>query len=416
MEEDFDRKITELCLSACRKRKSPQTGLIHFCYEARYEKRQDTIPLKENWSFALALLRSKLQENVLEAKEIIEKLLHFEVEGNFPVYLHHAQECVFRSQGIYSAVYIFWILKDFQKILGEALKEKLKKCLERCASIEREKLTPGAICIAEALKGSSYFEEREELSPIEAADRLMAWQILGISEGEKITQYWDENLGVYTRKSTLSWEGFEPEIFLRDFFMGKLSSRLLKDHPIHMLLSCVQRSPSQERVSCPECGENTLTILSEEKGKFFSFYLESTGKLAWKKEGKILIVDIFLENPLEASDDLTTEIRGYFTKDSLNHLYVDGKKGTIFSLENELEIKTEAQSLKISPISLIEGEGRFTGYTLFGNRPMQRANKGENLYKAFDQVIGWRTMGRSASVQLQMRIDLSELSAGSLVM
>ncbi len=48
--------------------------------------------------FALALLRSRTTENILEAKAIVDNLLHFQLKegpsaGNFPKYLHEYPNC-----------------------------------------------------------------------------------------------------------------------------------------------------------------------------------------------------------------------------------------------------------------------------------------------------------------------------------
>src|ERR1700733_5507295 len=91
IEEDLKRKMVELNLTAGRKAQSEQTGYIHLNYEC--EDKHDTIPLLENFCFVLALLRSRLTDHVLEGKTLLGKLLAFEVDGNFPIYLHDFPEC-----------------------------------------------------------------------------------------------------------------------------------------------------------------------------------------------------------------------------------------------------------------------------------------------------------------------------------
>ena len=84
--EDLKRKMIELSLSAGLKRRSKETGYVHLHHSD--PESYHTIPLLENFSFVLALFRSRISEHILEAKSLLEQLLFFEVNGNFPLYLH----------------------------------------------------------------------------------------------------------------------------------------------------------------------------------------------------------------------------------------------------------------------------------------------------------------------------------------
>lgn len=121
-------KAVELALKAGRKRQSEMTRFVHYCSE-HPEKSSETIPIYENFCFALALLRSRIAENILEAKALLEKLLAFQINSEFPVYLHEYPVC--RYAGLKSKLYpvIFFILRDFHAILGEKLREQLQAVL-----------------------------------------------------------------------------------------------------------------------------------------------------------------------------------------------------------------------------------------------------------------------------------------------
>src|SRR3569832_1741282 len=80
-------KSLELALRAGRARQSPQTGFVHHSYE-NLERSAETIPVYENFCFALALFRTKTVENVLEAKNLLERLLAFQTAEWFPLFLH----------------------------------------------------------------------------------------------------------------------------------------------------------------------------------------------------------------------------------------------------------------------------------------------------------------------------------------
>src|SRR5580693_298520 len=132
IDEDLKRKMIELNLAAGRKAQSPQTGYIHLNYET--DERHDTIPLLENFCFALALLRSRLSEHVLEAKALLEKLLSFEVDGNFPIYLHDFPQCKDRSLGLSLLPIFHWALADFKVALGEPLAMHMEMLIGRVLS------------------------------------------------------------------------------------------------------------------------------------------------------------------------------------------------------------------------------------------------------------------------------------------
>ena len=116
LEEDLKRKMIELNLSAAAIAQSPQTGYIHLNYEEI--ARSDTIPLLENFSFALALFRSRLTENVFKGKALLEKLLAFEVDGNFPVYLHEYPQCKDRDFSLEILPVLHWVLFHFRERLA----------------------------------------------------------------------------------------------------------------------------------------------------------------------------------------------------------------------------------------------------------------------------------------------------------
>lgn len=127
------KSIVELAVAAGRSLQSPQTGYIHHFYENTNENDHKTIPTLENFLFALALFRTRLVDNVTEAKSLVTKLLEFqntlnhESKGNFPVYLHSYPECKNPLQGLLLLPPSFWILKQYGHVLGQDLKKKMEK-------------------------------------------------------------------------------------------------------------------------------------------------------------------------------------------------------------------------------------------------------------------------------------------------
>ncbi len=86
--EEFKRKPIELNLAAAKKRKSAQTGFIHYYPFSLPLEPHDTIPLYENFCYALALLRSRLSDHVLEAKSLL-------TSTNIPIVMIDARCCIF---------------------------------------------------------------------------------------------------------------------------------------------------------------------------------------------------------------------------------------------------------------------------------------------------------------------------------
>ena len=63
-------------------------------WDGPYEKKHDSIPLFENICYATALMRLKEKEAYLEGKELIERLMPFQMDGKFPFALHDYPKCI----------------------------------------------------------------------------------------------------------------------------------------------------------------------------------------------------------------------------------------------------------------------------------------------------------------------------------
>lgn len=128
---EISRQLNDLALTAGRSYLSAETGFLHLCYSIQEEQMAHSIPLVENALFALALLKTKTQEGVLEGKTLLDKLLHFQAAtGNFPIYIHEYPICHDRLLGARLLPIFYWILKQFQHVIGAELKERLEKAVE----------------------------------------------------------------------------------------------------------------------------------------------------------------------------------------------------------------------------------------------------------------------------------------------
>lgn len=121
-----ERRLLALAVQFGQAHQSEQTGLVHLNPHEAEEGIHDTIPILYNFLFALALIRSKGVEQVQEAKELLKRLLAFQVEsGGFPVHLHQYPECCdpwlgSRILGVFCEIW-----EGFHHVLGDELREKV---------------------------------------------------------------------------------------------------------------------------------------------------------------------------------------------------------------------------------------------------------------------------------------------------
>lgn len=133
--QERTKELVEEAIAYGRSLQSDQTGYLHYFYHAQEEDKKDTIPFLENILFSLALLRSKIVENINEAKGLIDKLLCFQssqgldIGSNFPFYLHEFPQCRDVYVGIRSLAPLYWIIKHFGRVLGADLNAKLEKAV-----------------------------------------------------------------------------------------------------------------------------------------------------------------------------------------------------------------------------------------------------------------------------------------------
>lgn len=133
---EMTRRLVEWAIAAGRAFQSPQTGFVHYYFSQPNSSVHQTIPLYENLLFALALLRSRVIENIKEAQTLLSRLLSFQNQveglscGNFPFYLHEYPFCRDFSVGISLLAPFYWILKGFGHVLGQELRQRLERSVD----------------------------------------------------------------------------------------------------------------------------------------------------------------------------------------------------------------------------------------------------------------------------------------------
>lgn len=122
----------KLALAAAKNLLSSQTGYVHLYYQKRPYVKGDTIALYHNFLYALALCKSYEKNEVLKAIALLKKLLIFQTaNGNFVQYLHQYPVSERRFEVVDCLLPLFYIYKDFEKVLGKDLKEQLKSSIEK---------------------------------------------------------------------------------------------------------------------------------------------------------------------------------------------------------------------------------------------------------------------------------------------
>lgn len=358
-------KAIELALKAGRKRQSEITRFVHFCYEDP-EKSTETIPTYENFCFALALLRSRSVDNVLEAKTLLEKLLAFQVGQEFPVYLHEYPHCRYAGLKSKLSPVIFFILRDFQSVLGEKLRTQLQAL----------QATPEVISSPE--------------TPEEWAEFLIHAQLTDQDKTPAL-KYWDPSCLAFIGPQ--KQERGEPAVTLYDLFLGewggKYSHRALQDHPVHLRASLVYpaeivlSSVPEQSLDRQFWGEGYPT---------HSLVLNTSGILTKEDNGFTITL------PEKAVQD-EIEIAFFYNLHPDTYVTVNHQKATTFQLGDKIQIHSKDRLIELS-LTLASGQGQFWGHFYRGNRPGQLCCKGADKHEAFDGVIGMRTVTRKAVLAL----------------
>lgn len=274
--DDTIRQLHELALRCGRNRQSKQTGYIHLCYHPDEDDKHDTIPVVENFLFALALLQSRTTEHIIEARTLLEKLLHFQTaDGNFPVYIHEYPHCRDRFLGTHILPAFYWIHKTFSSVLGSDFLLKFTQATQSLLryNLKMDKQAPYHLAIKLAACANGFANLwKTEATSVEAPRETSAWycpsSIGDILTGLQIVypslsntpwnpfwqhliSTWHEPSGTYSGPPLREFQqGFEPQATLYDlylgYFSGHISERALIDNPFHLYAALI--APTNERI------------------------------------------------------------------------------------------------------------------------------------------------------------------------
>ena len=402
----------QLNLASARKLQSLQTGYLHL---------QEMIPLFENLCFALALLRSRTSENMLEGKALIEKLLHFEVDGNFPLYLHEFPQCKKRSLGIDMLPVFYWILADFSSVLGEELSLKLRQLMGRLVSFGYKTHGQRPLHPTSLAKLHAYFEPEQvptqfPKSSEEWGDLFIAYQMAHAQGGkwdavlQKGLSFWHPELCASSLAHTQNRD--QPQATLFDLFCGhyhgRYSQRALTATPFPHLHAALIRPFLVDRQS----SSLTSPLLISEDAPFSLYWgsaemLHSLTLEAKKveveremKEGEIHFT-LRLSNTVPPEGEESYECSFYLNHHPDHAIFVSPEqKASAWKMGESIEINSQGQRWLLQ-FEVMEGEGQFYGHLLRGNRPGQHHAVG---FAAHDWRIALRTIRRSEGCTLLAKL------------
>lgn len=454
-------KLNDLAIACAKKRLSPQTGYVHHCYHALPEETAQTIPLMENFLYALALLRTRTVEHVTEAKRLVEALLFFQERGRFPVYLHEYPNCTDDYQGVHLLAPLYWMLTHFHQVLGSHLKERIEQAAHHILTdaLGRKSVPApigiklAAAAIAFGRGGKELLKPYEEPSwmwfdPRCLGEMLIALQMIStdfsILPGlwEHVCKSWHLPTAAYAGPVFRELQaGGEPQLTVYDLFMASLTNvypdRLLRDHPVHLFAALVvpteiklpeKNYPLQvagaswayaqhEKFAYSFMEQKAVFDPAKDKG-FAPFHCAwgspkrlhtlvcqgGNSKLkSMEQADSTLVFTVELGEPVSLEDrEKCREVLFFFDLFDAKFT-VDGIPANTFRAGERVDILASGLPLRFS-FSVLEGEGQFMGHLMRGNRPAQIANKGVHRFEAYDWQLFIRTINRSEKCTLRVEV------------
>ncbi|NDE82065.1 MAG: hypothetical protein EB051_00395 [Chlamydiia bacterium] len=423
LKEDKRRKLIEMHIEAVKKRISPQTGFLHLFYEDPLSLHQQTIPFLENMYYVLGLCRTRLTDPILEARQLLDKLLAFEVEGNFPIYLHEYPLCKNRSLSIELLPVLYYLERDYCLVLGEDLLKRLKalssRIVDRAEKIHEIKKLP----FSPFIKWQAYIGRLLPQSPStlqEWGDYLLAMHMIQgahwiLDEVRRAISLWNPMNQVLLIEGLVPLQdGFAPKKGLFNLFMDLYSDTALKELLIAepLLLSGSLVHPFDD-IEPAELFNMDSFVVHKANGS------KQPLSLYWNEEGslrsmafKLCSTDVVIENKGQAvslvcvydkqvpEEEGAVEVYLYIDCQEKASLIVNGAAASTFRIDDLVQIQTEHRLFTLH-FSVIEGQGLFCGHLSKGNRPSQTRKQ---LYKAYDWQIGLRTIQRGSRCVMQLAI------------
>lgn len=468
----MQKQLAEMALDWGRRRLSAQTGFLHFSSHTSDPEPHQPIPVVENFYFALALMRSHLAEPAQQGKELLRKLLAFQIaDGNFPRYLHEFPQCEDHFIGI--EIMSAWqaILSDYHAILGTALLAQLEasyQLLLDCC-LRKDRTTPlrgakglrlAALAIARGhqKEGSAIMKrlEAEEITFYTThalGDFLLACREAQsaipsrfVADGfEILNRCYHLKSGTYAGPAFQEFQkGVEPSPTLADLFwnawQGELPSRLLADLPLHLKGALFFSAPAEFHPETPPFSHEKKIASSHwrvEQRKEYAYSVigyegESTPAAQAWQVCRIVWGDLAHVNTIVCQGEkggvaYTLVDDGFDLHIRLQPNPPDNCREICFAINRHplLHVLINGKKATLFRLGdLVEiagkgmkmtlsfqkekGEGEFTGHLLPGNRPAQLVKQGPPHYEAFDLMLFLKSLRRTGDCVMTVKVRFHE--------
>jgi hypothetical protein len=418
--------LHQLALEAGKKRLSAQTFFVH---------QGDLIPVVDNFLYALALMRTKVADRVMEARDLIERLLPFQSEsGNFPIHLHEWPNCNDRLIGAQILIPMHWITTEFGAVIGGTLHEKLMKSQAKLkqfvSQTQAEKPASDLTNIKTMIcTGDSSYQAILDKNdpwlfhvPKNLGEMLVAYQLIDPNLSRylsHLSQVTHKHTHLFTGAPVNEYQDGEmPETTLFDLYVaaltGHIPPRVKKDHPIHLWAAAIQPIEAEWIPQGKDFDIYQGTAPdSKHKGQHHFRYtwgdLETPYTLVcqggnisnWNFDNKANTFNFTFD--LSGYDyENDRDVMFYLNYQPMQH-FVSEKPATMFSLNDNVCIKTKDRTFDFK----FEGEKGLVGHIMRGNRPAQIAVKGENRYASYDWTLFLRSVRRATPYQIDVSLTIA---------
>ncbi|MGK5594221.1 MAG: hypothetical protein ACSNEK_02555 [Parachlamydiaceae bacterium] len=462
---DVYKQLNEIAYLTGRHYFSEETGFLHLSYRRPEDKAAHSIPILENACFVLALLKVKTQESVQEAKDLLDRLLHFQTPtGNFPVYLHEFPKCQYDFIGADLLLVFSLIGHLFGHVLGDSLKRKLNQasllllefnlvCLKEKGAnpLIQLKLAASAKLAGQDAEAKALLDriDLDQASfwyvPEHLGDALVALQLLHQSI-ERALKTWHSFLHCYVGPAFKQFYcSRAPEKTFYNLLMAGYT-KTLPDEPLApqpFLLKAALIQPGIDWSSCQTYPciyesdfQNKHFLCKQEKNYAFSliqtceatppnqkgmhpfsftwgtpgalrsFVLQSPAidEITFREEGRQIELYLTLDHPFSGEErEASREICFYTEVDSQTMIRVEGQKSTTFLLDQRVTISHPLMDFHLQ-FSLEGGEGRFKGHLMRSNRLSQKNIVDQNRFAAHDWALFLRTLQRTDFCRIKATI------------
>lgn len=278
----------KFALEYARSRQSSLTNMIHLSHVSPHS--WETIPIFENLCFVIALFRSHVMANTLEGRQLLEKILAFQIAagehaGLFPRYVHEYPRIERKGYLISIALALHRIERHHSHVLHAQLARALGEAISKLIEALQEKTWMDSISVLlRVIQGE--LPDRESLLGLrptsirECIYLLHITQILFIQEDPNTTEvfhhlisYWSKPMNAYIGPLEKEWyEHGEEPISLFHYFMHTITETKRQIIPglVHLHATLLYSN------------ENLRTFTQKLPNLHANWKIQQTGKFLWQ--------------------------------------------------------------------------------------------------------------------------------------